>query len=277
MNNFFEYLDYRELLKDLFNERKKRESWFSYRWLSKRIDVASTGFISLVLNGKRNISFDLAIRLSKVLKFNKKETGYFLTLVRYNQVISTEEKESAFEELIALRPASARTVQADQQEYYNHWYYSAIRELVSLMAISDNYKEVADSLIPKITVSEAREAIELLERIGFIKRDENGFYYRVESLITAAGSAIEPSVIRKYQGEVMDLAKDALYKIDREERDISTVTLSTNADGLRMIKKRIEQCRSEIMEIAKQSCGPDQIMQFNVQFFPLWKKRSTDQ
>lgn len=273
MINFFEYLDYRELLKNLFKERKKQESWFSYRWLSKRIDVASTGFISLVLNGKRNISSDLAIRMCKVLKFNKKETGYFLTLVRYNQAVNAEEKESAFEELIALRPASARTVQADQQEFYNQWYYSVIRELVSLKTISDNYKEVADSLIPKITVSEAREAIELLERIGFIKRNDDGIYYRVESLITAAGSSVAPSAIRKYQGETMDLAKDALYKINREERDISTVTLSTNADGLRMIKKRIEQCRSEIMEIAKQSSEPDQIMQFNLQFFPLWKKK----
>jgi uncharacterized protein (TIGR02147 family) len=269
MINFFEYLDYRELLKDFFEKKKQKDSWFSYRWLSKRIDVASTGFLSLVINRKRNISSDLAIRISTALGFSKKEAAYFSTLVRFNQETNADEKERAFEELLSLRPSSAKSLRVDQQEFYNHWYYSAIREFVSVSKVSDNYKQIAECLIPKISVNEVKEALELPEGLGFISKDQAGNFKRIDSLITAAGTSIDPSAIRKYQGETMDLARNALYNIPKDKRDVSTVTLSTNDHGMAMIKKRIEQCRAEIMAIANQSINPDRIVQLNIHLFPL--------
>jgi uncharacterized protein (TIGR02147 family) len=277
MNSFFEYLDYRELLKNLFEERKLQDSWFSYRWLSKRIDVASTGFLSLVLCGKRNISSDVAQKICSALKFTKKEASYFVTLVRYNHATNAEGKERAYEDLLASRPASAKSLRSDQHEFYNRWYYSAIRELVSITKVTDNHKRLAECLIPKITINEVRDALILLERLNLIYKNNDGVYKRVERLITAAGSIIEPAAIRKYQSETMELARTALYKIAKEKRDISTVTLSTNESGLAMIKKRIEQCRSEIMAIANQSMCPDRIVQLNMQLFPLCNEWSDEQ
>lgn len=238
--------------------------------------MASTGFLSLVISGKRNISSDLAVRISSALSFSKKEADYFSTLVRFNQETNADEKERAFEELLSLRPASAKSLRADQQEFYNHWYYSAIRELVSVSNVSDNYKQIAECLIPKISVNDVRETLELLERLGFISKDEDGNFRRIESLVTAAGSSIDPAAIKKYQGETMDLARNALYNIPKDKRDISTVTLSTNDQGMVMIKKRIEQCRAEIMAIANQSIDPDRIVQLNMHLFPLCSNRSEE-
>ncbi len=237
--NFFESLDYRNLLKEVCESKKRESSFLSYRWLSKRTGIASTGFISLVLAGKRNISNDLALRLCEALKFNKRESSYFTLLVRYNQTDNPQEKKKLFEELLALRPANARSIQADQQEYFNKWYYAAIRELISITDVSDNYKEIAEKLVPQINAQEVRNAIELLVRLGLVFRDEHGLYKRADVLITAAGSSIDPSAIRKYQSDTMDLAKNALYSLAKELRDISTVTLSTNKDGMEQIKSRL--------------------------------------
>lgn len=272
--NFFDSLDYRDLLRQICEERKKQNSYFSYRWLSKRTGIASTGFLSLVLNGKRNISNDLAIRLSDALKFSRKESAYFLTLVRFNQAENPEEKKSLYEELLSIRPNNAKSIEADKQEYFNKWYYSAIRELVSVINISDNYKEVAECLIPQISIQEVQDALKLLCRLEFIQKNNQGIYIRNDILLTAAGSNIDPGAIRKYQSDTMDLAKSSLYSISKEFRDISTVTLSTNEDGLEMIKKKIEQCRSEIMAIAGQSKNSDRIIQLNMQLFPLYFTRS---
>jgi uncharacterized protein (TIGR02147 family) len=267
--NFFDCLNYRDLLKGICEKKKRENSFFSYRWLSKRTGIASTGFLSLVIAGKRNISGDLALRLCEALKFNKKETDYFLALIRYNQTENPEEKKRFFEELLCLRPANANSIQADQQEYFNKWYYAAIRELISVIEVSDNYKQIAGLLIPRVSLREVREALELLLRLGFVYLDKNGIFKRTDTLITAAGSPIDPSAIRKYQGDTMDLAKNALYSVEKELRDISTVTLSTNKEGMRMIKARIEQCRSEIMAVAGQSIDSDRIIQLNIQLFPL--------
>jgi uncharacterized protein (TIGR02147 family) len=267
--NFFESLDYRDLLKEVCERKKSENSFFSYRWLSKRTGIASTGFISLVLAGKRNISNDLALRLCEALKFNKRESSYFTLLVRHNQTDNPQEKKKLFEELLSLRPTNARSIQADQQEYFNKWYYAAIRELISITEVSDNYKQIAEILVPQITAQEVRDAVELLVRLGLVYRDEHGIYKRADTLLTAAGSSIDPSAIRKYQSDTMDLAKNALYSLEKELRDISTVTLSTNKEGMDQIKSRIEQCRTDIMAIARKSTGSDRVIQMNMQLFPL--------
>lgn len=270
--NFFDHLDYRVLLRELLEDKKKESSFFSYRSISRRAGIASSGFLSLVLAGKRNISSDLALRLCDALKFNKREASYFAVLVSYNQTDNPEEKKKLFEEILSLRPSCARSIQSDQQEYFNKWYYAAIRELISITEVTDtNHKQIAGSLTPQISVQEVREAIELLVRLGFAYRDGNGYYKRTETLLTAAGSSIDPSAIRKYQGDTIDLARHALYTLEKELRDISTVTLSTNEEGMAKIKSRIEQCRSDIMTIAKQSINSDRIIQINMQLFPLCK------
>lgn len=270
---FFDSLDYRDLLRRILNEKKVQNSFFSYRWLSKRCGIASTGFLSLVLKGKRNISNDLAIRLCDVLKFSKKETAYFLILVKYNQTKNPEEKKSLFEELLSMRPSEVKSIKTDQQEYFNKWYYGAIRELASIIDITDNYKQISEFLIPPINAQEVREALELLLRLGFIYKDEKETYRRTDTLISAAGSSIDSSAIRKYQSDTMDLAKNALYSLEKNLRDISTVTLSTNEEGMNAIRSRIEQCRNEVMVIARQSKNADRVIQVNLQFFPLCIKR----
>lgn len=270
--NFFDSLNYRNLLREILEQKKKESTFFSYRSISRRAGIASTGFLSLVLAGKRNISDDLALRLCDALKFNKREASYFTVLVSYNQTDNPEEKKKLFEELLSLRPSNARSIQSDQQEYFNKWYYAAIRELISITEITDTYhKQISATLTPQISAQEVREAIGLLVRLGFVYRDENGVYKRTDALVTAAGSSVDPSAIRKYQGDTIDLARHALYTLEKELRDISTVTLSTNAEGMEKIKSRIEQCRSDIMTIARQSINSDRIIQVNMQLFPLCK------
>ena len=42
----FEYLNYRKLLKDLYDERKAVNSNFSYRFIAQKVGFASAGFFT---------------------------------------------------------------------------------------------------------------------------------------------------------------------------------------------------------------------------------------
>jgi len=273
MNNFFEYLDYRELLKSLIEKRQDKDPWFSYRWISQKIGISSSGFLSLVISGRRNISIDTANSLSTVLNMSKKENDYFIVLVKYNQCSNPFEKTSAFEQLLLLRPSSAKSIRADQQEYFNRWYYAAVREMVAVFPDNDYVKLISEHLVPKVTISEVHDALALLERLGFISKNKSGGFTRCDSLLTSAGTSVDISAIKKFHGEMIDCAKNALYNVDKNDRDISTVTLSTDEAGIALIKERIDKCRAEIMSIAKDSINPDCIFQLNMQLFPLCKKK----
>jgi len=270
--NFFDFLNYRELLKETLENKKRENPYFSYRWLSKRAGISSTGFLSLVLNGKRNISPDLASRLCDALKFTKKESAYFTTLVRYNQSENPDEKKRLFEELLALRPSNARSIASDQQQYFNKWYYSAIREILAFHKFKDNYDELAATVQPQIKASEAKKAIDLLGKLQLIRKNEDGFY-EVTSRFMTTGESWHSIAIRQYQEEMLVLAKDALEKIPRDERDFSTMTISLSQDGFNKVREGLKQFRHQIFEIVEKENHVDCAYQLNFQVFPVSKKR----
>jgi uncharacterized protein (TIGR02147 family) len=234
--------------------------------------VASSGFLSLVINGKRNISIENAARLCNVLKLAKKETEYFITLVRFNQAVDIQERTLAFETLIKLRPSSVQSETIDQQEYYSHWYNAVVREmLVILRNKKDADTIISETIIPKIAKTDVVTSIALLERLGFVRKTTEGTFEYTNPLLTSIGTMIDSSVLRRYHNEMISLAEKALHSVSKEERDISTVTLSTDSEGTELIKKRIEQCRADIMNIAKQTIKSDRVIQLNIQLFPLCK------
>lgn len=269
----FESLDYRMLLKEMIAERQKQDAWFSYRWISSKIGVASSGFLSLVINGKRNISIDNAARLCGVLKMTKRESEYFITLVQFNQAVNTPERTLAFETLKKLRPSSVQSAIIDQQDYYSHWYNAVVRELLVIVGNTKNAgKIISEKLIPKVSKSDVDSSIALLERLGFVRKTQEDTYEHTNPLLTSSGSKIDGTVLRKYHNEMITLAEKALHCVNKDERDVSTVTLSTDSDGVELIKKRIEQCRADIMKIAEETIKSDRVIQLNVQLFPLCKR-----
>ncbi|MBD3240726.1 MAG: TIGR02147 family protein [Chitinivibrionales bacterium] len=269
MPTVYEYMDYRAFLRDHCAERRKSMPGFSYRLLSKRAGISSSGFLSWVVNGRRNLSTRLALDIAKALKLTKSETAYFTSLVNFNQAGDTAEKNHYFDELRTLRPASPKSLRDEQREYYSKWYYAAIRELVAVCPVTGNYTHVARLLKPSIRPNEARRALELLERLGLIRKDRTGRYRQTDTLITSAGAPIEPACIHRYQSDTMELAAGALQRFDKDERDVSTVTMSVNAQSMALIRKRAEQFRAEVMAIARTSPDPDRVMQLNIQLFPL--------
>ncbi len=267
--DIFSYTDYRKFIKDACEETRITKPFFSYRYIAQRAGLKSTGFISWVVSGKRTISPALAYKLSKIFKLGKRETDYFLLLVNHNQAPSEEERQHCLERLLAFRSTRTAVVERDRDQYYSRWYNSAIRELVALTWIEDE-QDVASVLKPSITRAEAKEALELLERLGFIRRGGDGAFKRVDPAITS-GTDVDPAIIHAFQVTMMQLAQSAPYRIPKEERDISTLTVSCNAADFARIRERIRQMRAEITEIACESNNADRVFQINTQIFPLTK------
>ena len=60
-------------------------------------------------------------------------------------------------------------------DFYNHWYISAIRELLFIFDFIDNYSELAKKLRPTIKTSEAKRSIKTLLSLKLIRSNSKGF------------------------------------------------------------------------------------------------------
>lgn len=269
MISVFDYIDYREFLKAFCEEKRRTTDYFSYRWLSKRAGLNSTGFLTLVLNGRKNITPLLARSIAAALKFDRKAKNFFVYLVQYNQAGSPDEKIYFFDELLRIRPPESKALSSSQSGYYGSWFHGAIRELVTFAGFDGDFGKLAGQLYPRIKTSEVKESVELLERLLMIRKKKDGGYEQTDPLLTSDGAAIDQLVIRQYQSKVIELALNALHEVHKENRDISTITLSVDKENFERIRRRTEQYRAEILSIARSCASPDRVYQLNIQLFPL--------
>ncbi len=272
MPDIFQHLNFREFLREWMAARKAEGKPFSYRYLAQKTGLKSPAFFTYVLQGKRNLSPHLALKFAEAMRLNKKETAYFELLVSFNQAKSLEERKHHFDKIAGHRHSSARVVSADRYAYYEKWYHSAIREWISIHPYRGDAQALAKTLAPSIPPDEVRRSVELLERLGFVKRRNDGLYERAEASLTT-GDQWSSLAIHQFQTQCLDLAKAALEKFPKEERDISTLTFSCSRATFSSIVEKIARLRQEIASLAEQDEKPEAIFQTNFQIFPLTRKR----
>src|SRR6185369_10250380 len=185
---------------------------------------SSPGFFANVLSGKKDISLKLAIKFAELFKLGRKEREYLETLVLFNKSTGASEKKEYLDRLLALRGTSVKKVEAHQWEYFEKWHHAVVRELIAIKPFRGDFRALAAMVNPPITVAEARKSIELLERLGLIRKAEDGAYERTDAAISA-GDAISKALIAGFQVQAMDLAKYAMDNLPAATRNFSTLTM----------------------------------------------------
>lgn len=271
MPNIFDYYDYHKYLMDYYKEKKAQQSFFSYRYMSQRLGI-DPGYLVKVFQGKKNITLESVQKFVDLLKLSKKEARYFELLTLFCKAKTHEEMTGYFEKLLPFTNKSPVKIEEKNYEFYKKWYYSVIREILAFHKFKDNYEELAATVQPQIKASEAKKAIDLLGKLQLIRKNEDGFY-EVTSRFMTTGESWHSIAIRQYQEEMLVLAKDALEKIPRDERDFSTMTISLSQDGFNKVREGLKQFRHQIFEIVEKENHVDCAYQLNFQVFPVSKKR----
>jgi uncharacterized protein (TIGR02147 family) len=264
----FDYSDYRQLLKDLYTERKARDAKFSYRFIALHAGFKSAGFFTQILQGKSNISLRTALSLAEVFKLKGQEMEYFENLVHFNQAQSQADKQHFFQKIVALKRGKAKTIDESQYELFTKWYYLAVRELLSFTLFREEYKEIGDALVPRISPAEAKDAIRVLEKLGLIRKNAAGFFERVDAALTT-GDFWRSVAITQFQLATLDLARRSYDLVPGRHRNHSTLTLSISEADYRKIKDELGNMRKRILELARNSTLPDRVYQINFNIFPL--------
>jgi uncharacterized protein (TIGR02147 family) len=71
------------------------------------------------------------------------------------------------------------------------------------------------------------------------------------------------------QEETMRLALEALHRIPREQRNISTTTVTLSEKDLDEANEIIKECRTALLKLAESQKNPDRVYQINLQLFPV--------
>lgn len=267
--NLFAYVDYRKYLKDLYQQAKRSRGSFSFRLFSKRAGFKSTNFLKLIMEGDRNLSEDSLSKFIIGLKLNKQEQEFFRNLVYFNQAKAHEQKDLYYKRLLRSRKYNQlKPIEREQYDYYSAWYHPVVRELVVSKKFDGSIESLARQISPEIPPAQIQKSIELLERLGFIQKTSKGKWKQASSLVST-GSEVPSVMVFNYHKLLLDLTKEILDTVPSPRRDISTMTLGMAQGRIPEIKKKIQEFRQEILKMVAMDNTPDEVVQLNIQLFPL--------
>ncbi|MBN1127797.1 MAG: TIGR02147 family protein [Chitinispirillaceae bacterium] len=267
MRSIFDYLEYRDFLRDFYEEKKSERSFFSYRLFGSKVGMDAS-YLAKVLIKIRHIA-DSSIRsFIDFCGLRGAEAEYFETLVHFVKSKSHKESKLLFEKMLSFKGVKTSTLLENQYAFYQKWYHSAIRSVIEFINFKGDYKALAEKLSPPISVREAKESVQLLEKLRLIKKDESGRYRMTDTAITS-GPQWRSLAIQTFQEETIRLSGESLSRHPKETRDISTVTMNINTHDFDEIRERVKEFRSSIIKYVSEQPAPDRVVQLNIQLFPL--------
>ncbi|MEK7394882.1 MAG: TIGR02147 family protein [Fibrobacterota bacterium] len=249
------YTDYRKFLEDWLEARQRLDRKFNRSEMHRRLGLPNTrSYLSDVLAGK-DVSPTFLERFVVVLELTSDEARFFRVLVRFNQSTSPEERELAFDQLVALNRTPRAVLDPRHYRYYRNWWNGAVRALLSIHDIGDEYRKLSNLVQPAITESQARESMALLAELELVAKNDQGFWKPTTHTLST-GEGARGELVRQLQVQQLGLVQNAALRSGPTGQVVATNTISVSEKGLEMIRKRLERFRSEIRSIVHKDENP---------------------
>lgn len=272
--NIFDHMNYRDFLREYYEQKKNLRSGFSYRSFSKLAGLGGKNYLKDIIDGKRNLSALTTQKFAKALKFTKKEAEYFENLVLYNQAKTDADRDLYFDRLLEIKPLKqVRELTQMQTQYLRDRNYLILREMISLPQFREDAAWIANQFDPPLDKKSISDMIHTLLKLGVIERDSKGFLKNTGQLIRTSPEDAAHSIYNLHR-DAIQIARDAVFKHPENIRDISLMIIPLSEDKIPEIKKVIAECRQRIAKIVHKTEENDfDIFQMSVQFFPVTQTR----
>ena len=270
--DIFQFSNFRKYLDEYQAARVQTDPDFTRAGACALLGLPKTrSYYNDIVKGKK-LSSRMIPKFVEVLGLNKKEARYFETMVNMDQAKTATERNVFFEDLLKQHPDSHRILNEDAYEYYNHWYNSVLFTALEVVDVSDDLEPIQKLISPKVSVGTLKRSLELLERLGFVRKNERGFWKSCRDTVSS-GAYNNSDLVRQYQLQCFELSKQALLANDERSSDMATFTFSVSDDAFRAIAKEIHGLKARVRKIImldkKKATG---VHQLNVHLFTNLKK-----
>jgi uncharacterized protein (TIGR02147 family) len=269
MKAIIEYSDFRQYMRDFYEERKLRHV-FSWREFSKAAGFTSSSYMKVVCDGKSNLSRIGVERTGQAMGLVGFEMDYFRAMVNFGQETDEVKKKAAYEEMLSIAKIhKVRVIEGDLFEFYESWRNPVLRELAPLMP-GATPGELAKKCYTDVSANDIKQSLDFLIKAGFLKKTGENTFVQTETSIKGSPEATKLA-IRDMHREMAKIAASSL-DLARTERNFSGITMGISKDSYEQIVKELDEFRRKIVSIAAGDKNIDQVYRLNLQLFPLTRK-----
>ena len=267
--NIHDFLDYRAYLKAWFDAKKVENPRYSHRAFVRRTGQKSPSLLSDMIAGRRNLTDELIPAFAKALGLHAAERRFLQLLVQLDRADTADERNEVFQQIAATRRwRDARELEGEAFRYASTWYFPAVRELARRPDFRADPTWIAGTLVPSITVAQARDALGTLLELGLLVQDELGTRQADSSVVSpreVAGLAVH-----NYHRGMLELAGEGIGRFKARERHFIGVTVCVPEALVPELKERLGEVAADLLERCDGADGdPERVYQLGLHLFPL--------
>lgn len=262
------YSNYRTYLADYYGFKKAESPIFSHRYFARKAGVSSPNYLKLVMDGQRNLTKKSLVKFAAALGLKGLRAEFFENLVFFNQAKATSDRNVFYGNILRTRAkAGLRKLDEAQFQLYSHWRHIAVRELAAVKGFRADASWVAKRLGQAVTEKEAEESLNLLGRLGLLKKTANGFAQSDVNITTS--DEVRSLLVKNYHHQMIGMAATALDNLPAAQRDVSSITIPIRTRDFAKLKEQIQLMRKELLNLAADAGAGEDVVQVNIQIFPL--------
>jgi uncharacterized protein (TIGR02147 family) len=267
----YSYHDHRAFLRDIIEYFRKTTYGFSLRKLANAMGFSTPNIFQQVIDGKRNLSDSGLTLITTFLQLNDNEKSFLSNLVKMGQAKTHNEKDRFYKQLSGSRRYAVLNKDDKKvYKYYSHWYYPVIRELVTTADFCVDPAWIARRIKPAITTTEAAKALQTLEKLGQLRRTDNGL--EQSSPVVTTGETVSSVAVTNYHKAMIQKAGESLDLFTQAQRNISSLTFAASNETYNAIVREIYALQQRIIDMLAREKKPAEVYQLNFQVFPCTEK-----
>lgn len=266
--DILQYSNYRTYLLDFYEFKKIQQPIFSHRYFAQKAGISSPNYLKLVMDGQRNLTKKTLVKFQAALGLKGKRGEFFENLVFFNQASTLAERNLYYANILKVR-AKVGIQKLEEAEYqlFSDWRHIVVRELVALKGFRPDAKWISKKMGSGVSEKDAEESIQLLSALGLLKKSANSLKQTNTNITTS--DEVRSLLVKNYHRQMLQLAMSALERFPAANRDVSSITIPIHAKDLPKIKEHLQLMRKEILNMAAEPNEGDDIVQINMQLFPL--------
>ena len=154
-----------------------------------------------------------------------------------------------------------------QFRIFREWHHSVILEMVALKGFRPIPDWVSCKLRGMVTPSQVQESFDLLMELGLLVKTANGYSQRDPMLTTE--DEVQDMMVKLYHQQMLRISANMMNELPSAERDVSALTFSIRRSDFPNLKKHIQLMRKELLDFSAKPGEADDVVQVNIQLFPL--------
>lgn len=265
--DIYQYDDFRLFLKERYHQKMLEVPKYSYRKFAKEAGFANPGYLNDVIKGFKPLSENAAEKMGKAFQLKAHEIEFLKLIAAFGQARTQERKTVLYKQILVRRNRSRFTrLNPAMSKYYQDFRYLLVRGAIEVLDFHGDYDALATFLDPPVPVAMVKKLVRDLCEWGLVEQGPDGRYQTTSSVVEPAPNLVGMS--RQLNGEWLSQAREALHRLPKEKRHVSTMILNISETLSKEINDMVDRFREEVFKKVEADRNPQRVMQLSLAYVP---------